>query len=263
MLRSRALLCAVLIGIAVCCVNMGENIALRRWFYDSAGTGGYATLSIFQNWMDGMGVTVGEEMFFMMFPILAALAFAWSPGGEIRTGYTNQLLIREKKKNCFRIKYLVVFLSGGLAVVIPMAFSFIVNAWILPIIAPAYQIVGGGDGIYLSRLLFGKSMLYLFLVLLTAFCWAGLLACLGLTVSFFIRNTLAAVISPFVILYAIEVVTYATVEPHTRYETSPLKLLHAMTLNWAPAWYVWTIIGASLALVTGICSIKVKRHEFF
>lgn len=263
MLHSRAMLCAVLIGVAVCSVNIVENYVMRRWFYGVAEIGGYATLSIFQNWIDGMGVTVGEEMFFMMFPMLAALPFAWSPGGEIRAGYACQLLVRGKKGSCYFVKYTVVFLSGGLAVTIPMVFNFIVNAWILPACAPAYEVVGGGDGIYLAGLLFTRPMLYLPMVLFTAFCWAGLLACMGLAVNLFVRNALAAVISPFLVFYGIEALTYATVKSSTRFETSPMKLLHAMTLNWAPAWYVWTVIAGAMALVTVIYSLRVMRCEIY
>ncbi|MCD8300800.1 MAG: hypothetical protein LUC41_06480 [Clostridiales bacterium] len=263
MIHSRTLWVAVLIGTVLCIVNFIENIQLLNWFtsVSKAGTYGYSTLSIFGNWIDGASDGIGELVFFIIFPILAALPFAWSFCSERRDGYTDHLLTRESKRSYLVSKYVVVFASGGIAIVLPLILNFILNAWILPICSPAPLIVGGGDAMYLSRLLFTKPMIYLIGVLFTAFCWGGLIACLGTTVSSFIHNTIVALLSPFVIFYGETVLVDAFVRTSGHNVQELMYMLSAMPGDPAPTWYVWTILLGLLAVVTIVYFLRGKHDE--
>ena len=75
MLRCPALWGAILIGMIACGINVVENCQTAQpWldnYLDGDGTG-YSTLSIFANWIDGLQVSLGEAVFFTIFPLLAA-----------------------------------------------------------------------------------------------------------------------------------------------------------------------------------------------
>jgi hypothetical protein len=268
MLHSRTLLWSVLIGAAISFINVVENCSLRQWFFDAQAefySPGYATLSILHNWIDGSQMTVGETIFFVVLPLLAAMPFAWSLQSERNSGYTNQLLTRRSKGTYLTAKYVAVFLSGGIAVGSAMVFNLMANMWILPVCNTLHVLVGYGDMVFLSKILFSKPWLYLLLCLVTSFFWSGTLACLGLTASLFLRRTVAAVLFPFALflggsfLLDGKPVSFLGIPGYV--EVSPLQLLHAMTLNSNPAWYVWTVLLVLLALVTVVYYLRGMHDE--
>ncbi len=266
MIHMRSLWIAILIGTAISCVNFFESFETLAWFGSSSASGtvsyGYGTLSLFANWINGGG-GIGQMVFFLVYPLLAAIPFSWSLCREWQGGYTNQLLTRESKRTYLASKYVTVFASGGIAITLPLTVNFVLNAWILPICAPVAAMVGGGDALYLSYLLFTKPMLYLICTLLTDFCWGGLLACLGMTVSLFFKNTMVALLSPFVIFYGENVLCDAFVRTSGHKEMGWLNLLNAMTSNPAPVWYVWTILLGLLAAITMAYFLRGMRGEMF
>lgn len=270
MLRSRTLLWSTLIGMAISFVNVIENYFLTQWYYEiqeAFYTPGYQTLSIIHNWIDGAQMTVGETIFFTVFPLLAALPFSWSLWNEKHSGYTNQVLIRTSQKKYLLAKYTTTFLSGGIAVSAAMVFNFMANAWILPLCDPPLVQIGGGYGMFLSHLLFTRPKVYLLLCLITCFFWAGTLACMALTVSLFSRSVVVGVLAPFALLlggsFLIEglMPIYSEVQFLGRLESSPMQLLHAMTLNSNPAWYVWSILLGLLGVVSAVYFIRGMHDE--
>lgn len=270
MFASRSLMWSILIGMAISSVNVVENYFLTQWFFRSQEifySPGYKTLSIFHNWINGAQMTVGETIFFTVFPLLAALPYSWSLWNEKSIGYTNQLLTRGVKRHYILAKYIAVFLSGGIAIVSAMIFNFTANAWILPLCDTMPVLTGSGDGLFLSRLLFTQPKIYIVLCMITSFFWAGTLACLGLTASLFLRNAIMSVLFPFVIFLGSSFLLeglgeiYSDVDFLGKMETSPMQLLHAMTLNSNPAWYVWSILLGLLILVSIIYYVWGMRDE--
>lgn len=270
MFHSKTLLWSILIGAAISFVNVIENVFLAQWYYEAQESfyaPGYQTLSIFHNWIDGAQMTVGETIFFTVFPLLAALPFSWSYWNEKHAGYTNQILVRSSQRKYLQAKYIAVFLSGGIAVVSAMVFNFMANAWLLPLCDTLTVQVGGGYGMFLSRILFTHPKVYVLLCLVTCFFWAGTLACLGLTASLFCRSAITAVLAPFALFlggsFLMEGLApvYSEVQFLGRLETSPMQLLHAMTLNSNPAWYVWTILLSMLLVISAVYFIRGMRDE--
>lgn len=271
MLHSRTLLFALLIGIGVSSINVVENYQLTRWFLgmqEIHHTDGYETLNIFTFWIGGGNIGVGSYVFFVIFPLLAAIPFSWSLQSERNTGYVNQLLTRGAKTHYLLAKYITSFLSGGISVGGAMVFNFMANAWILPFIEPLHVLVRGGDGMFLSRLLFTKPILYILMCLLTSFVWAGIMACLAMTAGTIIKNTVMSVLVPFLMViggsFLVNSLTPSidtTVDFLGHFEVNPLKLISGLTLNANPAWYIWSIQLGSFLLVTVIYWIRGKMDE--
>lgn len=270
MFQSRTFLWAILAGIVICSINVVENIAMVQWFYkvqNDVFSPGYGTLSILTAWINGAQMTAGEIVFFVVFPLLAAMPYSWSMRSEIHSGYSNQILIRGSKKQYLTAKYMVTFLAGGLTLASAMVFNFMANAWMLPVCAPPYIMVSGGDGMFLSRLFFSRPLLYILGCLATSFVWAGIIACLGLTVGLFIRNTVVIVLLPFLIVLGSSFLVEGLKKPISEMtilgtlETSPMQLLHAMPLNSNPAWYVWSVQLVLMALITAAYFLWGRKNE--
>ena len=77
MIKSRTLAFSILFGVAITLINVVENYTLKRWFLGvPVKMPGYATLSLFTNWIDGSQSTAGEMIFFTVFPLLASFLVA-------------------------------------------------------------------------------------------------------------------------------------------------------------------------------------------
>ena len=271
MLRSRTLLLSFLAGTVVSAINVAENYRLTRWFLGMQKihyAPGYETLNIYTNWIDGGNMGMGSSVFFVILPLLAAIPFSWSLQSERHSGYANQLVIRGARKNYLLAKYVAVFLSGGIAVCGAMAVNFLANAWVLPFVKPMHVLVPGGDGMFLSRLLFTRPMAYILLCLLTAFVWAGILACLAMTAGTVLRNTVLSVLTPFLLFFGGSFLVNALTPIQTtgggflgRLTVNPLQLLQAVTMNANPAWYVWSVQLGLLVLVTALFFLREAQDE--
>ena len=252
MIKSRTLAFSVLFGVLIAMINVVENYTLKQWFLSvPVKMPGYATLSIFTNWIDGGQSTAGEMIFFTVFPLLASLPFSWSLLSEKTTGYVNHVLTRTTRVHFLSAKFIAVFLSGGIVISVAMCLNFIANAWVLPIIPTTPQLSISGDGYFLSALLMTNPAAYVVIRIFTGFMWGGILACLSLVISLFLHNTVLTVLSSFILMFGGSILN-ETLIPSTsgqtgRLETSPLQLLHGSTFNYNPAWYVWAVMLGLLA----------------
>ena len=266
MIKSRTLAFSILFGVAITLINVVENYTLKRWFLGvPVKMPGYATLSLFTNWIDGSQSTAGEMIFFTVFPLLASLPFSWSLLNEKTSGYTNQILTRSTRINYLSAKFIAVFLSGGIVISVAMSLNFAINAWVLPATPTTPQITASGDGHFLSVLLMTLPALYVVIRILTCFVWGGILACLSLVISLFLHNTVLTVLSSFILMFGgsilSETLAHTTSGQTGHFETSPLQLLHGITFNYNPAWYVWTIMLGLLAIELSVYFVRGTRDE--
>ena len=92
----------------------------------------YVGFSLFINWLGSNLIRFSRTLFFFIWPVLAAMPYSWSYSAERRSGYYNQIAIRSGSTRYYISKYIAVFVSGGLAVSIPLLFDLLVNALISP-----------------------------------------------------------------------------------------------------------------------------------
>lgn len=266
MIKSRTLAFSVLFGVMIAMINVVENYTLKQWFlHVPVKMPGYATLSIFTNWIDGSQGTAGEMIFFTVFPLLASLPFSWSLLNEKMSGYTNHIFTRSTRIHYLSAKFIAVFLSGGIVITIAMSLNFAINAWVLPLTPTTPQLTASGDGYFLSVLLMTSPIFYVVIRILTGFVWGGILACLSLAVSLFLHNTVLTVLSSFILMFGgsilSETLSRSTSGQTGSFETSPLQLLHGITFNYNPAWYVWTIMLGLLAAELIVYFVRGMRDE--
>ncbi|MDE7425331.1 MAG: hypothetical protein K2N51_16865 [Lachnospiraceae bacterium] len=159
--------------------------------------------TLFNHWIGGEATTPGSTDYFFLFPILVSIPYGWSYCMERRSGYIKNMVIRTGKVQYYLSKYIALFLSGGLAMVIPLLFNFLLTAMFVPAITPdpyyitAYGIISSS---FLSEFFYTSPFIYVFLYMLVDFIYGGLIACLCFAFATFVKNQVIVVLLPFFVL---------------------------------------------------------------
>ncbi|MFP3154662.1 hypothetical protein LQZ18_09595 [Lachnospiraceae bacterium ZAX-1] len=201
-----------------------------------------------------------------MFPLLAAIPYAWSYCEEKNSGYQRNIVVRSGKTQYFLSKYIAIFLSGGLTMVIPLAFNFLLTAMVFPAVTPnviydtAYGIFGSS---LMSALYYSNPFLYLLFYLLIDFVFAGLVACIGFMVSFFVKYYVATIIVPLFLMLGVH---YFRQFVYTSYaiqykEISPLYFLRPVQSAYRASWLIILAEIAALLLMTVVPLLLWERKR--
>lgn len=73
-----------------------------------------------------------RSLYYLIFPIMAALPFAASYYEDKQSGYQKVLFMKVKRNAYAAAKYLVAFVTGGLVTVLPLMFSLFLHAGFVP-----------------------------------------------------------------------------------------------------------------------------------
>ena len=92
--------------------------------------------TVFNCWIGGEPFSLGSSIYFFVFPLLIALPYGWSYSEERKCGYRRMMIAKTGKKKYYCAKYVAVFLSGGVAMVLPLIFNFWMTLLVVPAILP-------------------------------------------------------------------------------------------------------------------------------
>ena len=140
---------------------------------------------ILEAWLGCEGYSPFNQLYYVLFPLIAALPYGWSLFTEWKNGYINQMITRISKSRYMISKYISVFISGGITVTIPLILNFIINACYIPCIgtdAMSLQVILTAKS-FGSELYFNKPVLYVLVYLLIDFIIGGIYACIALLVT--------------------------------------------------------------------------------
>lgn len=255
------------IAVLIVCLDVFQNYLLVNSYINTVdvSTFGYQSINLFIRWIGINQDTIGYLVFYNTIPLLVAIPFGWSYAVECK-GYTNQVITRTSKFAYLVSKYIAVFISGGLVVSVPLILNFGLNALVCPaaipdvtsLLVPMYQ------GSFLSYVFYSNPCMHTLLVIIMSFCWGGAVACIALSVSVCLKKVILSVLSPFVILYSIELFTVTFIIEDTdqiQYVFSPLSQVHATTYNANPSWLVFGTI-VLIATISFFCTIiRGVRNE--
>ena len=115
--------------------------------------GGYDGCSLFVNWIGVNGVTVGAVVFYAVWPFLAAMPYGWSLYEDNRSHMTNNILTRVPYSQYLTAKMAAVFVSGGIAIALPVTADLFMSRLYSSGHAAYYRILFGHS-------LFGEAILY-------------------------------------------------------------------------------------------------------
>lgn len=188
----------LLFGFAVASIGSIINVCIHLHLVLS----GYDVyMPVFIKWVGYSCIDLGVIIFQWLFPLSVTIPFAWSMRDEMNSGYINHVLTRVKKINYFITKFLVSFISGvvvaaGTMIVNFMALSCFQKA-VYP--APTDEQTGIGPRHFMSELCYENPYLYVLLWMLTLAAFGGVVACLSMALSFFIKKKLLVIISAQII----------------------------------------------------------------
>lgn len=218
-------------------------------------------LSVFVSWLGVDGASFETNLFYLLFPIVAAFPYGWSLAGELHSGYIENILCRTDRKAYFLSKYVAVFVSGAIAVFVPLMLDFFVLFMNLPALKP--------EGIYPYGPIGQKSMwsgiycehplIYTLMYIMLDCLFAGFLATVSMTLAFYIKQKLAVVLMPFFLLLFVD---YLNIMLPVENEFSPMKFLHVLPTCFDRLSWVIVLEGVILFVFTlGVVLWKERRYE--
>lgn len=272
-LTNKMLYIAIAIGLAICALDVLENLSKIREFdarlVRSIASGvklktSHTGYSLFYLWMGVSPNTRGAALFCAVWPVLAAMAYGWSYTEERNSGVYLQIATRCGAVKSFAAKYAAVFVSGGLAVGVPMLADLLMNALVCPFdhIPPSFNKVRNTYA--LSELFYTSPWAYGLLWCGFVFLCGGVTACLCFIVGKKLRHGVMTVLLPYAIYVVWDAVINnlrMTVLRDTDLALSPLQLLPAAYGYANPGWLLFLILGTLTLISFGLGYWQVVKHE--
>ena len=225
--------------------------------------------SFYSSWIGSERMSLTYTLFYNLLPIGAALPFAWSFCSERKSGYIKNIVTRDKKKYYYLSKSSAIFISGMLAVLIPLLINILLVSSKMPLHKPfvGYNFYTGVNFHDLfADIYFSHPIFYVLLFVALTSIYGGVFALFGAALSFYISNTFTAVLLPFVIMLAAAYTEHMLqINKHANVvEYIPTQFLHASTLYGGSRASVVILVTAILMLFS-ILTIYIKgvRNEVF
>lgn len=224
--------------------------------------------TVFNSWIGGEPFSLGSSIYFFVFPLLIALPYGWSYSEERKCGYRRMMITKTGKKKYYCAKYVAVFLSGGVAMVLPLIFNFWMTLLVVPAILPDvtmnmfYGVFGGS---FLAELYYTVPFLYVAIYLFIDFVYCGFLVCICMAVSGIVRQKWGVVLIPFLLLLFVHVITdYIYSDPSVAYkELSPLYFLRGVEVRYSFSGSIILLFAIGLLVISLIGIIKEYRNEIY
>lgn len=224
----------------------------------------YEGFSLFRLWI-GVNITsISNSIYYLIWPILAAMPYGYSYAKDRCSGYYNQIATRVNRHIYFASKYLALFISGGLTLFIPVTIDLLANALVCPMCIPdvTLSFLPITNITFLSQLYYTYPWIYALLWCAIDFLWGGIAACMCFFVGSRMRFQVMVVLSPFILLVLTDsllaiICNYLQIKQ----PFSMLALPQAATATLNPEWAVLWTMGVMTVLTLSVSYWQVVRHE--
>lgn len=274
-LHDRMFYLSLLLGLVIVGIHIGEiavsvNEIIPRIMTaeERGGNPDYVGISLFARWIGVDWVNYGGRMLYLVWPALAALPFGWSYAKERKDGVYDQIAVRCGRKEYYTAKYIAVFVSGALAVAIPVLVDLLALAMFCPAAVVQFKdnIVPLCNGCFLPSLFYTHPWVYTLLWCGIELLWGGAAACLCFVVGTKLRLQMFTMLFPFAALFLLDAAilgfqrsTFASLLGYLT--ISPLRLAQASTGGLNPEWVVFLTLGVLIAGSFGVGYWQVVKHE--
>lgn len=269
--HNNMLILSLSIGILLAIADVAQNAGLVAELTEitlesvanGSGSGAHGGYSLFVLWIAANGMNFGSRNFYLIWPVLAALPFGWSYFQERRNGAYNQVICRTGRNTYYAAKYLSVFISGGVAISVPVTLNLLLNALVCPDSIPLLGVTPIMNGSFFSALYYTKPWLHSLIWCGVDFLWGGVVSCLCLAFGTTFRYQIMVILAPFMCMFAFNA-AYPLIVNLTGISLnfSPLQMAEVATQNPNPEWLVISVIGVLFltSLIAGYW--QVTKHEF-
>lgn len=194
---------SLLIGCGIACVHWITCVIPIAFYQDTYMTSDILMRypsNVFNNWI-GASTYMYSYLFFLFIPLLAALAYGSSFLSDMKYGFIQNVCIRTERKHYFLAKYLAVFLSGGISVLIPLGLNFMLTSAVLPLVKPQAADYTSliGIGSTLGDFFFECPMIYIWIFAIIIFLFSGIYATYALIAAYYTEHLFITVLMPFVL----------------------------------------------------------------
>lgn len=169
---------------------------LKFYIYDSAVS---MPASAFQFWIGAGSSNFEGILFVRLFPILAVMPYASTYVSDIRNGLIKNYYTRTRKHNYLVSKYIVTFITGGMAVTIPLLANFLLTTASLPSIVWPIGVFTMSANCMWSDIFYTNPYLYVLMMLGLMFLCGGFISTFALAFSNLVSNIFVVMLAPFIV----------------------------------------------------------------
>ncbi len=261
------------IGISLSLINIVQNVRivkeLTTLLSEALAEGvnlssSYEGFSLFVQWLGTRYASAVNSIFYLIWPVLAAIPYGWSYSKDRLSGYYNQIVTRSNRRIYFYSKYIATFVSGGMVLSIPLLFDLLINALVCPFCVP--DVTSSLSAVinvsFLSKLFYTYPWVYALIWCFLDFLWGGFSACMCFLAGTKIRLRVVIMLVPFIcFVLADSLLAVFCSLIQVRQPFSPLALAQAATTTPNPGWAVLSVMGFLLFLTVGLGYWQVVKHE--
>lgn len=182
------------------------ELALKYWDKSDAL---YSATSCFSFWMPVDPSEWAMGVYLLIWPLLAALPYAWSWSAEKNSGLVAQQVARVSRRDCFAAKAIAVFLSGATVVALPLLVNLLMCACIAPTssnwVSDVLYLGVTSDAVFSSLFYTAPLAFCLFWTLVVALV-AGLWATLVLSLSALLDSFAPTLVASYLALHVLSYV---------------------------------------------------------
>ncbi len=268
--QNKMFFCSLLVGSLISITDVAQNAVLvrrmTRILENSSEISKSAEgFSLFVRWIAVNGVTLGSNLFYFVWPILAAIPYGWSWAEERKSGLYAQIVSRVGRRTYFFSKYWAVFISGGAAVSVPVLANLLINALVCPYCVPTVLMAATPitNGYFLSELYYSAPWIFGLLWCGVDFLWGGVAACMCLPAGTRFRHQVMVLLVPFVSLILLDAVCSMAMSIGSldHLELSPLRLALAAPASANPGWLLFSLLGIFFSVTFLGGYWEVVKHE--
>lgn len=264
---------AIIVGLCIVAINLLESAIrtnqLTELLLDYIRKGepistSYEGFSLFISWIAVHPTGLGSNIFFFIWPILAAMPYGWSYMQDRHTGLYNQIVTKTKISYYYLSKYIATFLSGGIAIAFPLCLDLMLTALICPFCIPnvTMSLMPIINVTFLSKLYYSNPWMYAAIWCMLDFLWGGVTSCLCFCVGTQVKSSIAISISPFVAFLLLDfILSLMSSVLETKQIFSIMQLPRAASTVYNPYWGVTTILGVLFLLSLSGGYWQVRNHE--
>lgn len=220
--------------------------------------------TLFSKWVGGQLADGLSMIFYYLLPLVAIIGYSWSLQSEMKSGYIKNIVVRGGKNSYFFSKIIVNFIASGLIVLIPIVVNFIIVACFVPVRMPDPQydvIYSIYSGDLWSVLFYTNPFVYDLIFIFISFLFAGLWSIVPMAISFFTKNKIASLVTPYIVLllysYVMDISGFA-------YNSSPFSFIKAAQQG--RPYNEFVIFGTLLVIACfgiGIVALRGHRDDVF
>ncbi len=223
------------------------------------------SVRLITSWLGG-DFNTAASIFVFIIPLLAALPYGISYYKEQKSGYSNQLIVRCGKKKYVLIKGIAAFISGTLAIGIPLLLNVMINATYIPHLADDQISLQSfvGQGYFLSKVYYSQPTVYLIMAIILMSVWGGVWAFMAFTFATFVKNAVIITVAPILVAF---VMNYGFLKLGSlpvferKYALSPIDLMFPAPASPNPLWLEVGYILVMLLIMSVVCYRRGVVYE--